>query len=186
MAEPEKEISERTKRAAIGFVAGGIVFQVVWLGWPALFISFALVVALKLWLTGRWKVDAKIRRWYLLGIGVFILHGTEEFLTGRQVSLPQLFGQTGTDPQYLAFNLVWFIVFVTAAASRNPANQLAGLVVLFFTVAVGLGNGVLHLLLVVWTGAYFPGAWTAPLCLAVGIVLIRLLYQPTSIEIENI
>ena len=48
--------------------------------------------------------------------------------------------------------------------------------VLFFAVAGGLLNGVGHLLLALQRGAYFPGAWTAPLALCVGIWLLWLLY----------
>ena len=100
-------------------------------------------------------------------------------MTGLQQALPALFQRAPwSDGQYLAFNGVWALVFCIAALAVRPTRPLPVLIVLFFAVAGGVGNGVLHLLLVLRQAAYFPGAWTAPLCFVVGVWLLRLLYSP--------
>ena len=74
-----------------------------------------------------------------------------------------------------------FLKRTVAGWALRQRAPLAGLVVLFFAIGGGLGNGVGHLLLVLMQRAYFPGAWTAPLCLFVGGLLLRQLPQPPRV-----
>jgi hypothetical protein len=136
----------------------------------------ALIGAYALWTDQRWAVGRALRPVYLIGIGVFVLHATEEFRTGFQREMPALFGGTWTNTQFVAFNAVWLVTFVIAAVTLSRRSPLPVLVVLFFMLAGCLGNGVMHLLLAVQAGGYFPGAWTAPLCFLVGIALCGQLY----------
>ena len=115
------------------------------------------------------------------GRRVFLAHVAEELLGGLHRALPDLFDRPAwSELRYLVFNGVWALVFLAAAITLRPGRPLPALIVLFFAFAGGVGNGILHLLLVLQQGAYFPGAWTAPLCLAVGVWLLRLLYGPGS------
>ena len=95
--------------------------------------------------------------------------------------MPAFFGETWTDVQFLVFNAVWLTTFLLAAWGLRRRAPLGALVVLFVAVGGGVANGVAHLVLVMTQGRYFPGAWTAPLCLIVGIVLLRqLLTRPEA------
>ena len=116
---------------------------------------------------------------FALAVLVFLAHVAEESLTGMQRALPELFGRPAWSAvQFLAFNAVWAAAFVATAFGIRPARSFPVLAVLFFAIAGGLGNGAFHLALVIQRGEYFPGAWTASLCLAVGVWLLCLLYRP--------
>jgi hypothetical protein len=171
------ELSTRTRWLGAGFTAAGILFQALWLGLQAVFVSITLLVSYLLWIASSWQVVPRLRLVFALAVLLFLAHAAEEFLTGFQLALPELFGRTvWSDRQYLAFNGMWALIFITTALSIRPGRHFPVLIVLFFAVAGGVGNGVFHLLLVLQRHAYFPGAWTAPLCLAIGIWLLRLLY----------
>lgn len=164
-----------------GFVVAAILFQTLWLGLPALFLSVALVVSYALWISTDWQITPRLRGAFILGILIFLAHVTEEFITGFQQALPGLFNRAPwTSTQYLVFNGVWALIFFASAITLRPGRQLPVFIILFFAVAGGVGNGVVHLLLVLQRGDYFPGAWTAVFCLAIGIRLLTLLYSSDS------
>jgi hypothetical protein len=159
-------------------VVSGVLFQALLLGRAAGFLSIALVAAYLVWRRATWSVHG---RWlpatYFLGLFVFVLHVSEEFLHGFHWRLPALMGAPRwSDVQFLTFNLVWLVAFVLAAWAVRRRQPLSVLLVLFFAIAGGVGNGVAHLMLVLAGQAYFPGAWTAPLCLWVGAVLLRQMF----------
>lgn len=167
----------RARWLGAGFTVAAILFQAFWLGLPAVFLSVALVVSYGLWISTAWQVIPKLRIAFILGVLVFLGHAVEELLTGFRLALPTLFGRAPwSESQLVVFNGAWALVFGAAALTLRPGRPLSAFIVVFFAVAAGVGNGVLHLLLVLQRGAYFPGAWTAPFCLAVGIWLLRLLY----------
>lgn len=154
-------------------VATGVLFQALWLGRAAALLSVALVIAYVVWVTAAWSVaNRSIQSTYAVGLGVFLLHACEEFLTGFQRRLPALVQDQWTDSQFLVFNGAWFVTFVVAGWGLRRRHPLAVLIVLFFALGGGLGNGIFHLLLVVSDRGYFPGAWTSPLCLIVGTALL--------------
>jgi hypothetical protein len=78
----------------------------------------------------------------------------------------------------VAFNLIWFGVFAVSAAGIRSGNSLSYLFLIFFALAGGVGNGIAHLAFSVWRRRYFPGAVTAPLMLAVGLILLHRLRIP--------
>jgi hypothetical protein len=128
-------------------------------------------------LGGTWHFPGRsLQATFGVGLAIFLVHACEEFLTGFQRRLPALVGDRWTDTQFLVFNAAWFATFVLAAWGLHRRHPLAVLIVLFFALGGGVGNGVAHLLLVVTQGGYFPGAWTAPLCLIVGAALLRQLF----------
>lgn len=166
-----------TRWLGAGFIGAAVLFQALWLGLPAFFVSVALVISYGLWIGSAWRVVPRLQVVCSIAVLLFVIHVAEEFLAGLPVALPELFGRPPwMDYQYLAFNGAWLLVFGAAAITVRAGRALAVLVILFFAVAGGVGNGVLHLLLVVQRGGYFPGAWTAPFCLIVGVWLLRLLY----------
>ena len=176
-AEPSAPIPMRTRWLGAGLMIAGILFQAPWLGLPAAIVSIALLVSYGLWIATSWQVTPRLRVAFLAGILVFLAHGVEELLAGLPRALPALFGRDAwSDRRFLVFKGAWALVFCAAAVSLRPGRPLPVFIVLFFAVAGGVGNGVVHLLLVLRRGGYFPGAWTAPLRLAVGVWLLRLLY----------
>jgi uncharacterized protein with HXXEE motif len=155
-------------------VVAGALFQGLCLGRPAALLSVALVIAYAVWIGGTWSLAGpSLQTTYGVALVIFSLHASEEFFTGFQRQFPALVGAQWTDAQFLVFNVTWLIAFVVAAWGLHRRRPLAVLVVLFFALAGGVGNGIGHLLLVVAQRGYFPGAWTAPLCLIVGTVLLR-------------
>ncbi|MFQ5876161.1 MAG: HXXEE domain-containing protein [Acidobacteriota bacterium] len=176
-------ITMRTRWIGAGIVLAAILSQAFWLGLPGILLSVALLVSYGLWISTPWHVAPRLRGAFALAILVFLGHAVEEFLTGFQQALPALFGLgPWPDRQYLLFNGAWALIFCMVAVAVRPVRRLPVLIILFFAVAGGVGNGVLHLLLVLQRGTYFPGAWTAPFCLGVGIWLLRLLYTPARFE----
>ncbi len=171
-------ITIQKKFVAASFVLAMVLFQAFWLGLPAIFLSFILILSCGLWLSTGWQVRPGLQKVFGLAILVFLAHVTEEYLAGLQEELPALFDRAAWSGfRYLVFNGVWAVTFITAAATLRSNSRLPVLIVLFFAIAGGVGNGALHLLLVVWRGGYFPGAWTAPLCFGMGVWLLRLLYR---------
>ena len=172
-------LSGPARRLGFAVVLAGILFQALWLGLPAIFVSVGLVIAYGLWVGSRWDFAPRLKVAFVMGVVVFLGHVTEEFLTGFHRLLPALFGRAPwSDHRYLVFNGVWALVFGVAAFTVARARPLPVLIILFLAVAGGVGNGVAHLLLVLQRGAYFPGAWTAPLCFLMGVWLLVLLYAP--------
>ncbi|MEW6744429.1 MAG: hypothetical protein AB1486_16875 [Planctomycetota bacterium] len=162
-----------------GVVMAAAIVQAFWLGLPAVLLSAALLVSFGLWIASPWHVGPQLRTAFGLAILVFIGHAVEEYLTGFHEVFPPLFGgQLWSGTQYLAFNGVWALIFCTAAVTLRPGRPLPALIILFFAVAGGVGNGVLHFVLVFHRGTYFPGAWTALLCLGAGAWLLWLLFAP--------
>jgi hypothetical protein len=159
------------------FVLAGILFQALWLGFPAMFVSIGLVVTYWIWITTPWQVRPGLRLPLAIGILVMVLHVAEEYAGGLQSALPALFDQPGwAANQYLTFNVAWGLVFLTAFATLHPKRALPSFVVLFFAIVAGVANGVVHTGVALLQGGYFPGLWTAPLCFAAGVWILRSLY----------
>lgn len=158
-------------------VVAGVLFQSLWLGRAAALLSVALVLAFAIWIVGPWSLASRsLGATYAVALVVFLVHLCEEFLNGFQRQWPALVGDRWTDAQYLVFNAAWLATFALAGWGLRRRSPLAALIVLFVALGGGVGNGAGHLLMVAVRGGYFPGAWTAPLCLIVGIVLLRQLF----------
>ena len=176
-------LSSRDRMLGGLIVVAGVLFQGLWLGRAAALLSVALVIAYGVWIGEAWSLAGRsLQAAYGVALVIFPLHACEEFLTGFQRRFPALVGDRWTDTQFLVFNAAWLTTFVLAAWGLHRRRPLAVLIVLFLALAGGVGNGIGHLLLAVAQRGYFPGAWTAPLCLIVGTVLLRQLFTtpPTA------
>jgi hypothetical protein len=170
-------LSSRDRSFGGLFVVAGVLFQGLWLGRAAALLSVAFVIAYAIWIGGAWNLGCRsLQATYGVALVIFRVHACEEFPTGFQRRLPALVGDRWTDTQFLVFNAAWWMTFVLGGWGLRRRHPVAVLIVLFFALGGGVGNGVAHLLLVVTQGGYFPGAWTAPLCLIVGAVLLRQLF----------
>jgi len=166
---------DRTLGALI--VAAGVLFQGLWLGRAASLLSVALVIAYAVWMAGGWTLaGSSLHTTYAVALAIFVVHACEEYLTGFQRRMPALVGATWTDSQFLVFNATWLAAFVLAGWGLYRRHPISVLIALFLALGGGIGNGIAHLALVAVRGRYFPGAWTAPLCLMAGAWLLRQLF----------
>jgi hypothetical protein len=148
-------VPRRTRWLGAGFVLAAILFQAFWLGLPAMFVSVALLISYGLWISTSWQVRPRLRVAFTLAILLFVGHVVEEFLTGIHQALPGLFARAPwSEMRYLVFNGAWALIFFTAAVALRPGRSLPVLIILFFAVAGGVGNGVLHLF-----SAALPSSW---------------------------
>ena len=159
------------------FVLAGVLFQSLWLGFPAMFVSIGLVVTYGIWISTPWRIRPGVRLPFAVGILVMVAHVAEEYAGGLPSALPALFDQPGwTGERYLLFNGVWGVLFLIAFATLHPSRTLPTFLVLFFAIVAGVANGVVHAGVALLQGGYFPGLWTAPLCFVTGVWVLRSLY----------
>jgi hypothetical protein len=160
-------------------IVTGVAFNAVWLGWATVGLSFGLIVAYVLWLVGRWEGRRERVLWlYILSIGFFCMHFTEEYLSGFYRDFPGLFGTEWSASRFLVFNLVWLVVFALSAAGVYRERSEAYAIVIFFALFGGVLNGASHIALSLLQWRYFPGTVTAPLMLASGLILLHRLRIP--------
>ena len=111
---------------------------------------------------------------------VQLVHLAEEYHAGFQRLFPALFGTVWSDARFLGFNAAWLGVFAASAVAVARGRRLGYLGATFLAVGGGIGNGLAHLALAARAGGYFPGAYTAPLVLAAGGVLLTQLLRPAA------
>lgn len=158
------------------FIALIILLQFVIMGSAIIMFNIMLIIAFLVWLKGeeyKNSSPAKIIKIYLIGIGVQCFHFGEEYLTGFQTSLPELFGYTWTDKQFLVFNLIWLCIFILAAWGALKKLRISYFIIWFYAIAGGIGNGVFHPLLSITQGKYFSGLFTSFVSLIIGVILIK-------------
>ena len=158
----------------IALVTAGIAFNTFFLGLPTAGLSIGLIAAYFIWQKGHWQPARQRLLWpYVLSIGLFVVHFGEEYFTGFYAAFPNLFGQSWSAQRFLIFNAIWLVIFGAGAAGVWYEQSIAYLIVVFFALAGGIGNGSTHIALSVWFGRYFPGTVTAPLMFASGLFLFH-------------
>jgi len=174
-------LSARDRVVAAALVLLVIAAQTWWMGRAVSFLSAGLFIAYGIWLTGRWKNDAAtVLPVYLLAVAVQCLHFTEEYVAGFYRQFPKLMGgNSWSDARFVTFNMLWLAIFVLAAVGLYRRLPMAYLAVIFLALIGGVANGASHLLLSAMYGRYFPGVFTAPLCLLAGIALVVKLFART-------
>jgi hypothetical protein len=106
-------------------------------------------------------------------------HFIEEYRAGFQLSFPQLFGLAAwTDSFFVAFNLAWIILWTLAIVLLPRWPGVAVFPVWFLAIAAML-NGLVHPLLAINAGGYFPGLWSSPVIAVLGFLLLRKLAVAT-------
>lgn len=108
------------------------------------------------------------------------MHFDEELIAVFHRELPALVGDKWAASQLIVFNVTWFLIFVAGGVAWRSGKQIGSLVVLFFALGGGLLNGVGHIVLALVLGRYFPGLYTAPLMLAIGVAILKAFYSPPS------
>ncbi len=100
-------------------------------------------------------------------------HFGEEYLTDFGTRFPVRLGLAAW-PQafFVDFNLLWLAVWVFAIVGLKARLRIT-MFPLWFLAIASVANGIVHPLLAVAGGGYFPGLVTSPLVLVAGVILFR-------------
>jgi protein-S-isoprenylcysteine O-methyltransferase Ste14 len=108
------------------------------------------------------------------------LHGAEEYATRFYEAFPTAWGLAPWPAGFfLALNLTWLAISTIAIFGLRAGYRLAFFPAWFLAI-VSVANGVVHPLLALRTGGYFPGLVTSPLLAVGGVVLWRKLMTNTE------
>ena len=125
---------------------------------------------------------------YLLALAIQFLHFTEEFVYGFHFRVTEILD--GTPPftanVFVAFNMIAYCVFLLSGLGMYKGMKFPMIVVWFFVIAATLGNAVLHPLLAVRVGGYFPGLFTSSAYLIIGPILFMRLREVRNPQITPI
>jgi len=177
----------RDHLVGIIFVILLIILQTIAMGIAIIFLNIGLLVGFLFWtIQSKRLSNPNIIAMYLITVGVQSLHFLEEYLSGFQTEFPQLFGYTWSDHQFVIFNLLWLGVLIFNGVGVYYGIRLSYLLVYFFVIVGGIANGVAHPLLSLMKGGYFPGLFTSPIVLFVGVVLLLKLSknQHSSLDVS--
>jgi hypothetical protein len=153
-------------------VAAGFNFW--YMGLPVIFLNIGLVVSLIIWLSLNKSYPRKLSNLYLIGVLIQITHFLEEYYMGLYKELPSIFNENPwTGSQFIIFNIVWLIIFLLAAIGSFNNIKVSYLIVWFFILIGGIGNGIMHIALSLLKKEYFPGTVTAIFLFAIGIIMIH-------------
>jgi len=115
----------------------------------------------------------------VVSVCVQSVHFAEEAATGLHERLPALFGQPAIPFSFfVAFNLLWIAIWVASVPGLRLGWAGAFFAAWFLAIA-GMANGILHPLLAIVTGAYFPGLVSSPFIGGVSIWLWLRLREAT-------
>ena len=118
----------------------------------------------------------------LVGIAFQCLHFTEEFITRLYERLPQLLGmQVWSKEFFVAFNLSWIFIWILSTVGIRNNFRGAFIPVWFFAIMM-IANGIIHPLLALAVGGYFPGLITSPIVGILGILILDRLLKITKQE----
>jgi hypothetical protein len=183
MGDQQNPLLPRERIIGAAFVAMAIFISYKVMGPASIILNLGLIVSYLIWATAIWLNDPPpIFSLYLLGIAIQGLHFYEEYLTGFQKKFPAFFGYEWSDRRFVVFNLVWLSLFVLSAFGLLLKSRLAYLPAFFFALVGEIGNGIAHLALSVAQRRYFPGLFTAPVVLVVGLVLLSRLMKTTEAQ----
>ena len=156
---------------------------------PSIFVLG--LAALAAWLLARDRPSPVNRtaerfaaaRMFFVAIVVQALHFTEETLTRFNEQLPALFGMPSISFEgFVVFNLGWLVVWIVSIPVLRSGRPFAFFAAWFLAIA-GMANGVIHPLLAMAKGGYFPGLFTSPISGLSSMWLwhkLRKATQPTS------
>lgn len=161
---------------------GGIVIFFVVHPIQKYFFVPAMIVALVCYFLTSYREMPKPERvlpFYLLALAIQFLHFTEEYVYGFHLRVGELIKGMPpfTDNTFVAFNMIAYCLFLLAGLGMCKGMKWTMIVVWFFTCAVTLGNAVLHPLLALRVGGYYPGLFTSFAYWIVGPILFMRLRE---------
>ena len=165
----------RTEQVLTGLaVAGACALMLAMMGRAVVVLVIALAASYAIWLTrADWPRSRGVLPVFLVAVLVQGIHLSEEFLSGFYRAFPPVFGaEPWSARRWMAFNIIWIIVFISAAFGIERGWRPAYVLSLFLAIGAGIGNGLGHIALAVRARGYFPGLYTAPIVLAAGVALL--------------
>ncbi len=107
-------------------------------------------------------------------------HFVEELTSGLHERLPAAFGLPPMSLSlFVSFNVAWLVIWALSACGLARRQHVA-LFPLWFLGIASVANGLLHPLLVLNAGGYFPGLATSPIMAVVGALLLVRLARVTA------
>jgi hypothetical protein len=170
----------RASNIAVGLAAAAVsVVELAIMGRAVSPLVVALGLVYALWASRpAWRATRRTVLAYTAAFAAQSAHLVEEYRAGFYQAFPPVFGaEAWSSTRFLLFNVAWMVAFVVGGYGLAHERRWAYLIALFLAIGGGAGNGLGHLVLVAMRGGYFPGAITAVLVLAAGIVLLRELYR---------
>lgn len=162
-------MSDRLESMLIG--TAGLAF--------AAFVAFYLAFA-------RSAADAepaardRLVRLVALAVLVQGAHFAEELATGFERRFPELLGLAAwTTRFFVGFNLFWLAVWAVAVFGVRAGVDAAYFPIWFLGIGMAM-NGLVHPMLALMAGGYFPGLVSSPFAGALGVVLLRRLWELTE------
>lgn len=146
-------------------------------------LALAAIVALALACSRPGVAPEHVRRIRLvagLAVGLQAVHFWEEYQGQFHLRFPAQFGLAPWSEQFfVSFNAAWLLVWsvALAALARHPR---AAVFPLWFLAIASAANGLVHPVLSLRAGEYFPGLWTSPLVGILGAMTIVVLVRGTT------
>lgn len=148
-------------------------------------LTIAAIAALALTLTRAGVASEQARR--LRRVGGFLVllqavHFAEEYLLHFHLRFPGLLGLPSWPKGFfVVFNVVWLVIWGAAIAGLTRLPRAAAFPLWFLAIA-STANGIVHPLLSLAAGGYFPGLWTSPFVGILGVLLLRSLALATRVS----
>ncbi len=123
---------------------------------------------------------ARVRQIASIAVVAQAAHFGEEYLQQFYLRFPAQLGLAPWSEQFfVSFNVAWLVVWVFAIATLTKFPRLAAFPLWFLAIA-SVANGVVHPLLSLVVGGYFPGLWSSPVVGILGVVLVSALASATQ------
>ena len=167
--------SSRFEQGLTGLaVAGAAALMFATMGRAVLALVIALWISYAIWVTRTdWSPSSRIVRALLLALLIQCVHLGEELRSGFFRAFPPVMGgEPWSARQFVIFNVVWLAIFLVATFGVTKGWRPAYVATLFLAIGGGIGNGLGHIALAIRAGGYFPGLYTAPFALVIGIALL--------------
>jgi hypothetical protein len=127
-----------------------------------------------LFFSRRTPTPEKTLTFYLLLLGIQFLHFTEEYLANFETVVPAFLGQEAYSQDYwVVFNMVAYFIFILGGIIIYKRMNEYMIIPLFFILVGVLLNSIVHILVSIYTGGYFPGLYTAIVYAILGPIFVR-------------
>ena len=128
--------------------------------------------------------DLRLAQWYFVALAVQCLHFVEEYVGAIYIKLPALLEIPPISKDgFVVFNLVAYAIFILGGIALIKHLRSFMIIPIFFILLGVFANGIIHVLLTLWNGSYFPGLYTAIAYLFLGPFLLRqIIRKPQEIS----
>jgi hypothetical protein len=150
------------------------------------FFAPAMVVAFVCYVRTSYREMPKAERVlpvYLVALAIQFLHFTEEYVFGFHIRITEIMAgwPPFDDNVFVAFNMIAYSLFLLGGLGMYRGMKFPMIIVWFFAIAGVFGNAILHLLLAVRVGGYFPGLFTSFAGWILGPILLTRLWKRESV-----